>query len=219
MRNLSLSFASLGLLLHLLACTNAQQPELINDAVNLDIQRTAEMIDRRTDFSLDVPERYRFLYAEKEFDEEKVRQLLPFTEIRLAKSTCLLCVNSTFELVLEANGKVTLLKRNEVRLGKLSVSSYAKLCLAIERMGLLDDKRHGDPLSHDGQTTAIQIKSRDGEKTVVSDYGHAYKIEFTLLVSLIEHLAFSTDRNNFARIEWDAESKTGDNQAVNPSRR
>ncbi len=86
-------------------------------------------------------------------------------------------------------------------------------------MGLLNDKRHGDPLSHDGQTTAIQVKSRDGEKIVVSDTGTRIRSSYTLLVSLIEHLAFSTDRNNFARVEWDAESQTGDNQAVNPSRR
>ncbi len=65
MRNLLLSLASIGLFLHLLPCTNAQQPELINDAVNLNIKRAAEMIDRRTDFSLDVPERYRFFVRGK----------------------------------------------------------------------------------------------------------------------------------------------------------
>ena len=190
----------------LLSMASAQEPELITRGGLPKLEIAEGMLGVSSNFAAGIPTRYQFLYQDEAYSENRHRKNMPFTEIRFARSSCLLCTRPSYEMVLNVDGSVERYELSSNRSGVLPLRYFAEVCWAIERLKLQDEKRHGDVIPHDGLTTTIRLTKRNGDTIQISDFGHPFTIEFSLVASHIEYVA--------RKVEWTAEFEKRNNNAI-----
>lgn len=152
-----------------------------------------------------VPKRYHFLYT-WDFDkkDDEIRDALPFTSIELSRTACLgRC--PAYRAKLELNGDASyygqqFAPRDGHYVGNVHPYSFARLCWAIERLDLVNDKRVPTTSVWDTPETILRVVRKDGNELVeLSDYGSGTTIELLLFATLAD--AF------IERIEWQPKTK------------
>lgn len=146
-----------------------------------------------------VPEKYHFLYLwnfDKKHDE--IRDALPFSEIELSKTMCLgRC--PAFRAKLSLAGEATyygqqFAPRDGYHVGEIHPYSFARLCWAIERLKLTEDKRVPNTIVDDTSETILRITVKGTDKPIaISNYGSASTIELLLFSSLANDVIESID--------------------------
>ena len=152
-----------------------------------------------------VPERYHFLYnwgSDKK--DHEIRDALPFTSIELSRTPCLgKC--PAYRATLRLDGDASyygqqFAPRDGHFVGEIHPYSFARLCWAIERLDLLNDKRVPTSTVLDTPETILRIVRKDGSELVeLSDYGSGTTIELLLFATLADKIV--------ERIEWKRRDK------------
>ena len=139
-----------------------------------------------------VPKRYHFLYT-WDFDkkDDEIRDALPFTSIELSRTACLgRC--PAYRARLELNGAASyygqqFAPRDGHFVGTVNPYSFARLCWALERLDLVNDKRVPTTSVYDTPETILRIVRKDGDELVeLSDYGSGTTIELLLFATLTD---------------------------------
>ena len=142
-----------------------------------------------------VPERYHFLYKflpEKNDTDAANRELLPYSEIRLTRSTCLgPC--PAYDVTISSNGLATyhgiqFADRNGKHKAKIHLSRFARMCWAIDRLDLTKDKRQANWVTTDTPNTTITVTKKTGENIQISDFGSRSTIELSMVAALFDQI-------------------------------
>ena len=192
---------SIALLMMMAGISSGQEVQTITEG-GMPVDRPYPGGDGKNTLLNGVPNRYHFLFQmvgdRLQSDPKTLRESLPFEKIRLTRSICLgMCPAYDVEFFVDGSATyngIEFAKLDGKHTAEVSHFQFARMCWAIERVEIIDDKRMSDWVVHDTPVTTLTItKKNNGGVAQISDYGNPTTIELSMVATLIDQISSEAD--------------------------